>query len=124
MLQRKLSTLNSKKELKSEKEIGFLKESIASVYETSEGSLYVLDDRQFRACKFSESGKLLLIFGNREQGPGDFLFPHRIYVTETNKIVICESREFISIFDNKGKFLKRLSVPVAINLGYLNENLF
>ena len=98
--------------------------SITSVYEDRDNNIYVLDQIACKVYKFSPDGKLLLTFGNKSQGPGDFERPHDIYVTDTGRIVVCEESSFISFFDKYGKFIKRLNVQKGLALSYMNDNLY
>lgn len=104
------------------KEIFF--QEIASVCEDDMENFYVLDHKAFRVYKFSKDGKLLFTFGNRGDGPADFLTPHSISFTPAGNIVVNESREFVSIFDDRGRFLKRIKVPKGLGLYFLKNDLF
>ena len=98
--------------------------SITSVYEDRDSNIYLLDQIACKVYKFSPDGKLLLFFGSKGQGPGDFERPHDIYVTDTGRIIVCEERSFISFFDKYGKFMKRLNVQKGLALAYMNDDLY
>jgi len=98
--------------------------SITSVYEERDGNIYLLDRLACKVCKFSPDGKLLLTFGSKGQGPGDFERPHDIYVTDTGRIIVCEDSSFVSFFDKSGKFTKRLNVQKGLALSYMNDDLY
>jgi hypothetical protein len=102
----------------------FLFESISSVCEDKAENFYVLDRKAFKVYKFSKDGKLLFSFGNRGQGPADYIAPHSIYLTNDGHLVVNEERHFVSIFNEMGKFIKRIKVPKGLGLFYLNENLY
>jgi hypothetical protein len=104
------------------KEILF--QEIASVCEDDRENFYVLDRKAFKVYKFSKDGKRLYAFGNRGDGPADFLTPHSVSFTPEGNIVINESREFVSLFDDQGRFLKRIKVPKGLGLYFLKNDLF
>ena len=97
---------------------------IASVCEDPSGNLFVLDDKNFKVHKFSKNGKRLFSFGDRGEGPACFLSPHSLFITPEGNLVVNETREFVSLFDLSGKFLKRIKVPTGLGLYLLNNNLF
>jgi hypothetical protein len=99
-------------------------ESIASVCEDQEGNFFVLDRKAARVYKFSKEGKCIVCFGNKGQGPGEFIDPHHIFITGDRKIVVNEIRDFIHFFDQSGKFLERKRVNIGLGICYLNDNLF
>jgi hypothetical protein len=116
-------------ELKLEKvfEIGQKKiffESITAVYEDEKENIYVLDEKAYKVYRFSNEGNLQLIFGNRGQGPGDFISPHSLYVTPDGNIIINDLRDYVSVFDKQGKFLNRIKISKGLDLNLLNPELF
>jgi len=98
--------------------------SISSICEDQNKNIFILDAKAYKVHKFSNEGKYLLSFGNRGQGPGDFLRPHSIQITNDDKIVINEERDFVSIFSKKGKFQKCIKVEKGLGIYFLNYNLF
>ena len=118
-----LLKLNLKKQFTlGDKDIFF--QSIASVYEDKRENVLVLDQKAYKVYKFSTSGKRLIAFGDRGLGPGCFVNPHKIYVTTGGNIVVNEIRDFVSTFDENGKFLNRVKLPKGLDLIFLNSNLF
>jgi len=98
--------------------------SITSVYEDEVENIYVLDKKAYKVYKLSKAGKLQLFFGNRGQGPGDFLSPHSLYVTPDGNIIVNDLSDYVSVFDKQGKFLNRIKVSKGLDLNLLNYNLF
>ncbi len=78
-------------------------ERIEGVCEDEEGNFYVLDVKAFKVYKVSPQGKLLLSFGHKGEGPGDFLGPHHIAMSEKGQIIVCEHLSLVSIFDRQKK---------------------
>ncbi len=54
-------------------------QNIESICEDLEENFYVLDSKAFKVYKFSPKGKLLLSFGSRGEGPGEFRM-HAIFI--------------------------------------------
>jgi hypothetical protein len=98
--------------------------SIASVYEDGSNNFFVLDKKACKVYKFSPEGKLLLSFGQKGQGPGDFESPYDLFVTDSGEIVVSEERSYVSFFDKDGEFLKRLVLNKGLALTYMNEDLY
>ncbi len=98
--------------------------NISSVYEDKEENFYVLDKTACKVYKFSPDGKLLLSFGSKGQGPGEFIRPHDLYVTDTGEIVVSEDMTYISFFEKNGIFIKRLALQKGLALAYLNDSLY
>ena len=98
--------------------------SIESVCEDAQQNVYVLDRMASKIYKFSPEGKLLLSFGSKGQGPGEFQAPHDIFIAQNGNIIVSEDIAFISTFDNKGQFIERVSAKKGLALTYLEENIF
>lgn len=98
--------------------------SITSLSEDRDGNVYVLDKKAYKIFKFSTNGKLLFSFGNKGQGPGDMQHPHYIRLTPENHLAVCEEIGYVSFFDARGNFLKRIRVPMGLELTYINNHLY
>lgn len=98
--------------------------SITSICEDRDGNFYVLDQKAYKIYKFSPRGKLLLSFGNKGQGPGDMQQPHYIRLTPESHLAVCEEIGYVSFFDTRGNFLKRIRVPKGLGLTFINNNLY
>lgn len=98
--------------------------SITSVYEDKDENFYVLDKKASKVYKFAPEGNLLLSFGDKGRGPGDFVNPYDLYVSDTGEIVVSEESSFVSFFDKNGKFIKRLVLNRGLALTYLNDDLY
>jgi hypothetical protein len=97
--------------------------SITSVCEDAQGDFFVLDPKEFRVMKFSPRGKLLLAFGQKGQGPGDFQSPDLIVQTPQNEIAVHEI-SYISFLKTDGTFIRRLELNGRLGLVYLGPNQF
>lgn len=98
--------------------------TIDGVCEDEKGNFYVLDRAEHKVSKFSRDGKLLLKFGNRGEGPGDFREPNRISYTAEKNIVVCDDMYFISFFHTDGSFIKRIQLNGKLAPAYIGEDRF
>lgn len=86
-----------------------------------EGNLYIADNGQDKIFKYNHIGQPIVRFGNRGQGPGEFLTdPDKnvlniSFGNDRNIYVFDTGMNRISIFSKEGKFIKRFSVPRMIN---------
>ncbi len=103
---------------------GILFSSIDSVCEDAQKFVYVLDRKASKIYKFSPEGKLLLSFGSKGQGPGEFQAPHDIFITQNGHIIVSEDIAFVSKFNAEGQFIERISTERGLALTFLDENLF
>ena len=67
---------------------GILFSSIESVCEDAQQNVYVLDRMASKIYKFSPDGKLLLSFGSKGQGPGEFLRAKGIRIGFDEKSIV------------------------------------
>lgn len=60
-----------------------------------------------RVHKFNTRGELMLSWGSRGEGPGEFALLHNIWVDKNSRVFICDrENNRIQIFDDQGKFLE------------------
>ncbi|MGA2534172.1 MAG: hypothetical protein ABSG19_14185 [Candidatus Aminicenantales bacterium] len=97
--------------------------AITSICEDHEGNFLVLDGKEFKVLKFSPGGKLLLKFGQKGQGPGDFQSPDLIVLTPQNEIAVHEI-SYVSFFKADGTFARRQELNGRLGLVYLGPNRF
>ena len=102
----------------------YLFSSISSVCEDEYGNFYVLDRMERKALKFDPKGNLILSFGQKGQGPGDFQSPGRIIVTKQGHLAVCEDMYDISFHRTDGTFIKRVHLSNRLALGYIGENIY
>ncbi|MCP4728190.1 MAG: 6-bladed beta-propeller [bacterium] len=76
-----------------------------------EGNLYVLDTGNQRIQKYDKDLKYILTFGERGQGPGEFLYPSHIEIDpEGNIDVYCASNGRIEKFTPEGDYVRSISI--------------
>ena len=73
----------------------------------STGEFFISDGYgNARVHKFSPDGKLLLTWGERGDGPGQFGLPHGVKVDRYDRVWVCDRANYrIQIFDMNGNFL-------------------
>jgi hypothetical protein len=98
--------------------------SISSVCEDESGNFYVLDRMERKALLFDPKGNLILSFGQKGQGPGDFQSPGRIILTELSQLAVCEDMYNISFHRKDGTFVKRIHLSNRLTVGYIGENIY
>jgi hypothetical protein len=108
-------------ELGSEK---YLFSSISSVCEDTSKNFYVVDRLERKVLKFDPKGNLILSFGQKGQGPGDFRSLRRIILTEQGQLAVCEDMNDISFHKLDGEFIKRIHLSGRLSTGYIGENIY
>jgi hypothetical protein len=96
--------------------------SIASVCEDEDRNFYVLDKSEHQVFKFSPEGKLILTFGQKGQGPGDFQNPHLITCSLQNHVVVADELYNVSFLNPDGTFVKRIHLDGRLGVGFIGEN--
>lgn len=102
----------------------YLFSSISSVCEDKSGNFYVVDGLERKVLKFDNKGNLILSFGQKGQGPGDFHSPGRIIISEQGCLAVCEDMYDVSFHGPDGMFIKRIHLSNRLSLGYIGENLY
>lgn len=104
-------------------------ERLGGVCQDEDGNFYVLDIKAYKVYKFSPQGKQQLAFGQKGEGPGDFLRPYHIAITEKGEIAVSEDLNVVSFFDRQGKFITRQNLKqkvggIVSSLKYAGPDLF
>jgi hypothetical protein len=97
--------------------------AVTSICEDHEGNILVLDGKEFKILKFSPAGRLLLKFGQKGQGPGDFQSPDLIVLTPQDEIAVHEI-SYVSFFKAEGTFVRRQELNGRLGLVYLGPDRF
>jgi hypothetical protein len=72
------------------------------------GNIYLLDTRAARIAIYDKSGKPLITFGKKGQGPGEFESPAYLALSGENNIhVIDRPRRPVQVFDSRGSWLEQ-----------------
>lgn len=74
-----------------------------------EGNIYVADMSNYRIQKFDKTGKYLLTFGRKGQGPGEFDLPFNVHVDQSTRNVLVQDQIYtIEFFTPDAKPLRSL----------------
>ncbi len=77
------------------------------VVEDKMNNIYVLDSVNFRVLKYTKKGDLISTFGNKGQGPGEFISTTGMDIDSEGNIYVNESvSRRLQIFSNDGEFKK------------------
>lgn len=82
--------------------------SIRSVQADDRGRIYVLDNRECRVKVFDAKGKLILSFGRKGQGPGEFQSPRRMSISGKALSIIDATNKKVLRFDLNGTLLTEI----------------
>ena len=96
--------------------------SVASVCEDDAANFYVLDRLEQTIFKFSPDGRLLMKFGRKGQGPGDFQSPGQIVFTSQGELAVLEDLTYVSFHRTDGAFLRRLDLNGRLGLGFVGTD--
>jgi hypothetical protein len=96
--------------------------SIASLCEDENNNFYVLDRLEHKVLKFSPEGNLLLTFGQKGQGPGDFQNPHFITYSPEKLIVVADELYNVSYLNPDGTFVERIHLDGRLGVGFIGRN--
>ena len=96
--------------------------SIASICEDDAANFYVLDRLERTVFKFAPDGRLLMKFGRKGQGPGDFQSPGQIVFTSKGELAVLEDLNDVSFHRTDGAFIRRLDLNGRLGLGFVGPD--
>jgi len=79
-----------------------------------QGRIYVTDGMDYSIKKFDADGQLLKKAGRRGQGPGEFLAPRLLTLSDTSLFVTDQNVPGIQVFDHDLNFLRRMPIKIPI----------
>lgn len=90
----------------------------------STGELFISDGYgNARVHKYSPDGELLLSWGERGTGPGEFALSHCVRVDKDDRVWVCDrENNRIQIFDTDGNFLTEWTDLLRPNTVYFDPN--
>jgi len=90
-----------------------------------QGELFMVERIDAKVHRWSVTGKYLGAFGKKGQGPGEFMSPQLLYITEKEAWVWDRGTRLYSVFSHEGKFLR--NVPAYAGrlrrFALINDNL-
>ncbi|MGZ8949071.1 MAG: 6-bladed beta-propeller [Candidatus Aminicenantales bacterium] len=82
-----------------------------------QGSIYVLDRKNYRVQAFDSQGKYLRTIGRKGQGPGDLDSPLALAINRfSNELVVLQGIRRLSLFRTEGPFVRQLSINNSIRV--------
>jgi hypothetical protein len=80
-----------------------------------QGSIYVLDGKNYRIQAFDSQGKYLRTIGRKGQGPGDLDSPLSLALNRTSdELLVLQGIRRLSFFRTEGSFTRQLSINNSI----------
>lgn len=80
-----------------------------------QGSIYVLDGKNYRIQAFDASGKYLRTIGRKGLGPGDLDSPLSLSLNRTSgELLVLHGSRRLSLFRTEGPFIRQLSINNSI----------
>ena len=84
-----------------------------------QGSIYVLDEKNYRVQAFDASGKYLRTIGRKGQGPGDLDSPLSLFLNRTSdELLVLQGIRRLSFFRTNGTFIRQLNINNSIRAQY------
>ncbi len=95
---------------KKENKEGFLFQRISAVKADNEGNIYVLDYKASKVIKFDPNGNLIVEFGRKGQGPGEFDFALGMQLSPKGELMVSDTSTMRLVFFNlQGEPLRHLT---------------
>lgn len=85
-------------------------------------NFYILDSRLKRIIKYDKKGKFIKKIGREGQGPGEFIFPLKIFVDEKDNLYVNDQGRAIIVYDKDGDFKSLLRLKKPIGDFYVDKN--
>ncbi len=99
---------------------------ITDITKDISGNIYIIDMGNSKIKKFDRDENLLMMFGNKGQGPGEFIAPMSIDIDDQGNIWIADQIGVIQKFSMDGDFISSFRIPVRISfyVHFLNNGLY
>lgn len=76
-----------------------------------DGNIFAADLGEYCVKKFDTTGRFIIRFGRKGQGPGEFLSLSDLAISESNQLYVCDTQnKRISIFATDGKFVQSFQI--------------
>lgn len=83
------------------------------------GELFILDFD--RLLKYDAEGRYSGAIGKKGEGPGEFMWPGRLFAGERGDIYVSDRGRFLHLFGGDGKYVKKIALEFTISF---NSNFF
>jgi len=89
--------------------------SIRNFVIDEQGSIYVLDGKNYRVQAFDDSGKFIRTIGRKGQGPGDLDYPLYLSINRTaDELMVLQGVRRLSFFRTEGSFIRQLNIDNSV----------
>lgn len=78
---------------------------IGDIKVDNDGNIYVLERGNIRVQKFTQKGEYICTFGNKGQGPSEFMMPYQMIIDEINGMIYVQDIRKVVVFDKVGNYL-------------------
>ncbi|MFC1492477.1 6-bladed beta-propeller [candidate division KSB1 bacterium] len=97
----------------------------ARVLKDKTGNMYILDSRNYRIQKFSETGEYLATIGRQGQGPGEFEYPIWMEMGSDGSLYVLDVYiDMFKIMSPEGEETKRIKLPWSYDFLHLTADNF
>jgi len=79
------------------------------------GNIYILDYGKIRIQKFDQNGKFLKTIGRQGQGPGEFMSPSSLDISDSGDFYLKDSNSILKILGKDGQFKSQKILPYNFN---------
>lgn len=110
LVQAAAATTVSVKHLRTIRDDAVIFEEVRSLVTGPVGDIYVLDGRIRSVFRFNAEGRYVGCFGRPGEGPGEFRQVGSMVMAEGTRLMVAETRRFISLFDPSGAFNRRIDL--------------
>jgi len=83
---------------------------IRSIAVDDAGGIYVLDWKEIHVKVFDQNGTFIRTIGKKGQGPGEFIMPLSVLITNQNELVVNDFRSRLAFFSLEGEFKKNIQM--------------
>jgi len=96
----------------SESNRNYMYKNISDIVLDSEGNIFLLDSD--RILKYDHQGKFIKIIGRKGQGPGEFMFPVKLFIDGYNNLFVNDQGKKLIVFDKEGTFKEIIRLKYSI----------
>lgn len=106
----------------SETDQNYIFGNIFEISINSVGDIYLLDIGLKRIIRYNKEGKFIQNIGKVGQGPGEFIFPLKIFTDERDNIYVNDRGRTIIVYDRDGNFQRFYRAKKTIGDFYVDRD--
>ncbi len=85
-------------------------------------NIYLLDSRQRKILKYDKEGRFIKTIGKVGQGPGEFVFPLKLFLDEKDNLYVNDQGRSIIVYDRDGNFKSFFKAKKPISDFYIDKD--